>query len=161
LLPLTPGVPGSSSSELRGAGVCGAAMPTSAKAYGQFEFEITALEPAMDMDGVSTGRNQVDKQFQGDLDGTSRGVMLTAMIPSTQSAAYVAIERVSCRLDGRRGSFVLQHTGSSTATGQKLVVTVVPGSGTGQLVGITGTMTIEVRAGNHSYTFDYSFGASG
>jgi len=129
------------------------------RAYGQFVVEITPLEPATDMDGVSTGRNQVDKQFQGDLEGISRGVMLTAMIPATQSAAYVAIERVTARMEGRRGTFVLQHTGTSTATGQKLLVTIVPGSGTGQLAGITGSMQIEVRGGNHSYTLEYSLGA--
>src|SRR5579863_6846729 len=80
--------------------VYGRTMATTERAYGQFEVEITPLEPATDMDGVSTGRNQVDKQFQGDMDGTSRGEMLTAMIPATQSAAYVAIERVNCRLAG-------------------------------------------------------------
>lgn len=136
-------------------------MPPTSRAYGQFEVEITPLQPAIDEDGVSTGRNQIDKQFQGDLDGTSRGEMLTAMIPANQSAAYVAIERVNARLEGRRGTFVLQHTASSTATGQKLLVTVVPGSGTGQLAGITGTMVIEGRAGNHTYTFEYSIGGSG
>lgn len=80
------------------------------------------------------------------------------MMPATQCAAYVAIERVNARLGGRRGTFVLQHTATSTTAGQKLVVAVVPGSGTGQFAGITGTMTIEGRSGSHTYTFDYAFG---
>jgi len=135
----------------------GRIMPAMARAFGQFDVEITPLQPSVDQDGVSTGRNQIEKQFQGDLDGTSRGEMLTAMIPATQAAAYVAIERVNARLAGRRGTFVLQHTGTSGAAGQKLVVTVVPGSGTGQLAGIVGTMTLEGRGGNHTYTLDYGF----
>jgi hypothetical protein len=81
---------------------------------------------------------------------------LTGMTSVKGSAGYVAIEKVSGTLGGRSGSFVLQHTGTMTRGTPQLSVTVVPDSGTGQLVGLTGSMKINIAEGKHSYDFDYS-----
>jgi hypothetical protein len=98
----------------------------------------------------------IDKQFHGDLEATSKGQMLTAMTDVKDSAGYVAIERVNGTLNGRSGTFALQHTGTMTRGEPQLVITVVPDSGTGQLVGLTGKMTITIADGKHSYGFDYT-----
>ena len=132
------------------------------RARGTFEVKLTP-QPADDFaDGKSLGRMTIDKQFRGDLEGTSRGQMLSALTPVAGSAGYVAIERVTGTLQGRTGSFVLQHSGTMNRAAQTLNVSVVPDSGTDGLAGLTGTMTIEVGGGKHSYTFDYTIpGAAG
>ena len=127
----------------------------SGRARGEFEVELTP-QPADDYaDGATLGRLSIDKRFRGGLEGTSRGQMLTAMTGVKGSAGYVAIERFTGTLDGRQGSFVLQHTGTMTRGVPTLSVTVVPDSATGQLAGLTGTMSIDVEA-NHSYDFAYT-----
>jgi hypothetical protein len=100
----------------------------------------------------------LDKQFHGDLEGTSQGQMLAASGNVEGSAGYVAIEQVSGTLQGRTGTFVLQHSGTMTRGKPHLTVTVVPDSGTGQLVGLAGTMDIQIADGKHSYAFDYTLG---
>jgi len=98
----------------------------------------------------------IDKQFHGDLEGTSKGQMLSAMGSIKGSAGYVAMERVTGTLKGRSGSFVLQHSGTMTRGEPRLVVSVVPDSGTGELVGLAGTLTIKIAEGRHSYDFEYT-----
>src|SRR5438132_14315375 len=88
------------------------------------------------------GRMSIDKQFHGDVEGTSRGQMLTGGTAIKNSAGYVAIERVTGSLKGRKGSFILQHTGVMKRGAPALVITIVPDSVTGQLEGIRGTMAI-------------------
>ena len=123
-------------------------------ARGPFEVKLT---PQTDASGEPTvGRMSIDKQFHGDLEGTSKGQMLTAMTDVKGSAGYVAIERVSGTLHGRSGSFALQHTATMTRGTPSLSITVVPDSGTGQLMGITGTMNIIIDQGKHSYDFEYT-----
>jgi hypothetical protein len=82
--------------------------------------------------------------------------MLTAGTTVKGSAAYVAIERVSGVLHGKRGSFSLQHSGTMTRGTPQLSVTVVPDSGTDELTGLAGRMTIDIAAGKHSYEFEYA-----
>jgi hypothetical protein len=107
--------------------------------------------------GSTIGRLLLSKQFHGDLEATSEGHMLTAMTGVEGSAAYVAIERVTGTLDGRRGSFALQHTGIMNRGAPQLTITVVPDSGTDDLQGLSGTMAIDIApGGKHSYRFDYS-----
>ncbi|HMM67686.1 MAG TPA: DUF3224 domain-containing protein, partial [Dokdonella sp.] len=84
--------------------------------------------------------------------------MLSAMTSMKGSAGYVAIERVVGSLQGRRGSFVLQHSGTMNRGEPSLSVTVVPDSGTGELEGLSGTLGITVREGIHCYGFDYQLG---
>lgn len=106
--------------------------------------------------GVKLGRMSLDKVFRGDLTATGRGEMLTALTAVDGSAGYVAIEQVSGTLHGRSGSFVLQHFGMMQRGANRLVLEVVPDSGTGELAGLSGTMAIHIDGGRHGYTFDYS-----
>lgn len=122
-------------------------------ATGGFEVELT---PQASEGNGTPGRMAIAKQFHGDLEGTSRGQMLTAMTAVDGSAAYVAIEEFQGTLHGRSGAFALQHSGTMSRGAQELSVRVVPDSGTGELAGIAGEMTIEIADGAHSYTFDYT-----
>jgi hypothetical protein len=122
-------------------------------ATGTFEVKLAPQTP--DGGEPTVGRMSIDKQFKGDLDATSTGQMLAVGTDVKDSAGYVAMERVSGTLHGKKGSFALQHSGTMTRGVPALSVTVVPDSGTGELVGISGRMTIEVAQGKHSYTFDY------
>ena len=104
------------------------------------------------------GRMSIDKQFHGDLEGTSKGQMLTGGTPIKNSAGYVAIERVTGTLKGRKGSFILQHTGTMNRGAPSLTITIVPDSGTEQLEGLRGTMTIKIEGGKHAYELNYTLG---
>jgi hypothetical protein len=99
----------------------------------------------------------IDKTFRGDLEGTSAGLMLSAGAPAKGSAGYVAMEHVTGTLNGRAGSFALQHSGTMDRGAQQLTVSVVPGSGTEQLAGLSGTMRIIIAPDRtHSYELEYS-----
>ena len=126
-------------------------QPMTIRANGTFDVKMTPQATA-DKD---LGRISLDKQFRGDLEGTSTGEMLTAMTAVKESAGYVAIERVTGKLNGRSGTFILQHTGTMDRGKPSLSVTVVPDSGTGELAGLTGTMTIDLGGGKHAYMFEY------
>lgn len=106
------------------------------------------------MEGAQLGRLSIDKTFRGPLDATSRGEMLSAQVSG--GAGYVAIEQVSGTLDGKQGTFVLQHFGTMHGDQYRLILEVVPGSGTSELVGLSGTMSINIRNGQHFYDFNYS-----
>jgi len=120
-------------------------------------FDVKLTPQAVDGDDTGFGRMSIDKQFHGDLEGTSKGFMLASSATIVKgSGGYVAMERVTGTLKGRTGTFVLQHSGTMTRGTPQLSVTVVPDSGTGQLEGITGTLAIKIDAGKHSYEFDYT-----
>ena len=122
------------------------------QATGTFEVKMSPQEADM-----SVGRMTIDKQFQGDLVGSSKGQMLMASSESVKnSAGYVAIEKVTGTLNGRRGSFYLQHTGVMTRGVGELTITVIPDSGTDQLTGLSGKMNIIIAEGKHSYEFEYT-----
>jgi hypothetical protein len=111
------------------------------------------------VDGVT--RMVLDKQYHGDLEGTGKGQMLTGGINANKSGAYVAIEKFTGTLHGRSGSFVLHHTGIMTRGTPDLTILVAPDSGTDQLAGISGKMTINIAAdGKHSYDFEYTLPAA-
>lgn len=124
------------------------------RASGTFEVKMTP-QPA-DENASGIGRFSLDKQFQGDLEGSSVGQMLAIRTEIEGSAGYVAMERVSAKLDGREGTFALQHTGTMNRGEAELSVTVVPDSGTDELTGLSGSMTIKITEGIHSYDFDYT-----
>jgi hypothetical protein len=108
-------------------------------------------------DGVALGRMSLDKQWSGALSGTSRGEMLTAMGQVEGSAVYVAIERFTGTLDGKKGAFALAHLGTMNRGAQQLTITIVPDSGTQELEGIEGSMTIRIEAGGkHFYDLTYT-----
>jgi hypothetical protein len=104
----------------------------------------------------SIGRMTIDKQFQGDLEATSKGEFLGVQDTVKGSGGYVAIEKVIGKLNGRDGAFVLQHSGTMKRGESLMKVSVVPDSGTNQLMGLQGSMTIRVEKGKHSYEFDYT-----
>ena len=101
----------------------------------------------------------IDKQFQGDLKGTSKVEMLAVGTAVEGSAGYVAMEQVNGTLNGRTGTFALQHSGTMTRGTPQLSVTVVPDSGTGELKGLSGRMSILIAGGKHSYEFEYTISA--
>jgi len=124
-------------------------------AHGTFEVKVTP-QPQDDAAGGPFGRLFLDKQFHGDLEATSRGQMLATPKIVEGSGAYVALELVTGKLNGKRGTFILQHKGTMQKGAFVLNVTVVPDSGTDELSGITGTMTIIIEGSKHSYNFDYT-----
>ena len=126
-------------------------------AAGPFEVKVT---PQDDKSAdAKLGRMTLDKQYHGDIEATGIGQMLTAGTDVKGSGAYVAIEKVTGTLKGRSGSFVLQHTGTMSGGQFHLNVTIVPDSGTGQLTGISGKMTIIIADGKHSYDLEYTLPA--
>jgi beta-lactamase class D len=145
---------------LRGLGLLEEKAPMNDRASGTFEVRLAPLTPYNEAAEARLGRMSIDKEFRGDLVATSKGEMLTAMTAVDGSAAYVAIERVSGKLDGRGGTFALQHTGIMDRGASQLTVTVVPDSGTGELAGLAGTMAIIVADGKHSYEFEYTLPSS-
>lgn len=127
-----------------------------ARAEGSFEVQLGPLSLHHDSGDSNLGRMSIDKEFQGDLVGISSGEMLSARTDVQGSAGYVAIERVSGKLDGRSGTFVLQHSSTMRRGAPEQSITVVPDSATGDLEGLAGSMTIEITDGQHRYVFDYS-----
>ena len=125
-------------------------------ASGAFDVKLNTLSLADGDAPDSLGRKGLDKQFHGDLEASSKGEMLFASTATPGSAGYVAIELVTGTLQGKRGSFALQHSGTMTRGTPQLSVTVVPDSGTDELTGLSGRMDIQIADGKHSYTFDYS-----
>ncbi len=122
-------------------------------------FEVKMHPEALSEVAASTaiGRMSIDKVFHGKLEATSQGEFLSVMASEKGSAGYVAMERVTGTLDGMPGSFALMHTGVMTRGTPELKVMVVPDSGTGELVGVTGMMKIDIVDGKHFYQLDYSF----
>lgn len=128
------------------------------EATGTFEVQ-TSEEPSFDsQDGVDLAQVSVSKTFDGPLKGESAMRMLKAVTGVPGSAGYVGIERFTGELEGRQGSFVCQHNGIMTRGKPELTVAIVPDSGTGDLAGITGTLSIQVVDGQHHYTIAYAYG---
>ncbi len=126
------------------------------RAAGTFEVKLNPQALHEKIETATIGRMTIDKKFLGDLVATSKGEMLSAMTGTKGSAGYVAIESVTGTLNGRKGGFVLQHSGTMNRSAPNLVVSVVPDSGTGELVGISGKMSINIMDGKHAYVFDYT-----
>jgi hypothetical protein len=123
------------------------------QAIGTFDVKLTPQDDKFE--DTLLGRMTLDKQFHGDLEASSKGQMLSVMTATKGSAGYVAIEKVSGTLHGRKGSFVLQHSGTMTRGAPNLSVAVVPDSGTEELADLTGEMTIKIEDGKHFYEFRY------
>jgi len=131
-----------------------------AHAKGTFEVKITPQSPEEGVGDPGVGRLALDKQFHGDMQARGLGQMLAMGTAVDGSAGYVAMEQVTGTLGGRKGSFVLQHSGTMTRGEQHLVLTVVPDSGTGELTGLAGRMGITITDGKHFYDFEYTLSAS-
>lgn len=122
-------------------------------AHGTFTVNMQPLTPAP---AEGLGRFSIDKQIHGDLEATSKGEMLAGGDYKLGAAGYVAIELITGTLQGKHGSFALQHSATMDQSGQKMTIIVVPGSGTGELKGIAGTFIIHIDKGQHSYDMDYT-----
>jgi len=123
------------------------------RAVGTFEVKLNPQDEGAE---AAVGRMTIDKQFQGDLVGTSKGQMLMAGSESVKgSAGYVAIEKVTGKLNGRSGTFCLQHNATMNRGVGDLNIVVIPDTGTEQLTGLRGKMNIIIADGKHSYEFDY------
>lgn len=127
----------------------------SRRVTGSFEAKMTPQPPYDTSDGINLGRATVAKTFHGPLEATGSVEMLGAMTPVQGSAGYVAIERVVGTLEGRAGSFVLQHSAAMNRGQPQMAISVVPDSGTGDLKGLSGTMRIDIVESKHFYTLDY------
>lgn len=126
------------------------------KISGTFEVNLQPLDySGTSKDGMQIGRMSLDKIFHGDLTAQSKGEMLSVMTPIKGSAGYVVIEQTSGSLEGKKGSFVLQHYGMMDRGADRLTLEVVPDSGTGELEGLSGKMEIIIEDGQHRYEFDY------
>jgi hypothetical protein len=124
---------------------------------GPFDVKITPQKPDTQIArAANLGRLTIDKRYHGDLEAIAKGEMLAAQTEVKGSAGYVALERVTGKLKGRSGSFVLQHNGTMNRGAAELSVTVVPDSGAGELRGLSGKMRIVIAPdGAHSYEFDF------
>jgi hypothetical protein len=125
-------------------------------ATGAFDVKMTSQPPEETVGDPKIGRMAVDKRYHGDLEGSGRGQMLAVMDPAKGSGGYVALEIVEGSLAGKTGGFALQHGGLMDEGRPSLTITVVPGSGTGELAGIAGRLAIRIENGKHFYDFDYT-----
>jgi len=124
-------------------------------ARGTFDVKTTPANVDEQPEAATLGRFSLDKQFHGDLEGTSHGEMLSAGRVEG-SGGYVAIERVSGTLHGRAGTFALQHSGTMAPGVLELSITVVPDTGTGELTGLAGKLAIDFSGGGHAYDLEYT-----
>ena len=126
------------------------------QARGTFEVKVVPLPADDGRDTGGFGRLSIEKTFSGDFTGTSKGQMMGAFTAVEGSAGYVALERVAGTLNGRKGSFILQHGGTMKGGVSTMDVAVVPDSGTEELTGLSGTMQIIIEGKKHSYVFTYT-----
>lgn len=124
--------------------------------YAKGEFEVKLVPQTEERDIPNLGRLTIDKVFHGDIEGSSRGQMLSAKTAVPASAGYVAIERVEATINGRQGSFVLQHNATMNKGEPSLNIIIVPDSGTDELTGITGQLTIIIKDKKHFYEMEYT-----
>lgn len=127
------------------------------RAEGTFDVRLNPQPLTHSYENNLLARLSIDKTLHGDIVGTMTGEMLSAQTDTKGSAGYVAIEKVSATLHGRKGTFVLMHVGTLQRGASSLSVRVVPDSGTDELVGLHGTFNIIIENGKHFYTFDYGF----
>ena len=159
LLSVGTGFPAHSQTPSRTASAGRKVASMAGRAKGTFDVKLTPQAADEKGESPALGRMSIEKQFHGDIEGSSKGEMLTAGAGVKGSAGYVAMERVTGTLNGRTGSFALQHSGTMTRGAPQLTITVVPDSGTGQLVGLAGKMTINIVDGKHLYDFEYTLAA--
>lgn len=141
------------------AGNAGAQEAAVQHATGTFEVSVTPADPEVKAAGLGLSRYTLTKTFSGGMSGSGVGQMLAGG-PSEQVGTYVALERFVGTLDGREGAFLLAHRGDMDAEGFTLSITVAPGSGTGELTGITGDFALTIVGGEHRYDLSYRLPSS-
>lgn len=124
--------------------------------YARGEFEVKLVPQTEERSIPLLGRLIIDKVFHGDIEGSSQGQMLSAKTAVPASAGYVAIERVEATINGRQGSFVLQHNATMNKGESMLNIIIVPDSGTDELAGIAGKMNILIKDKKHFYDMEYT-----
>jgi hypothetical protein len=130
-------------------------LPPLVFAFALLSFTVN-LQPLAPAPAEGLSRFSIDKQIHGDLEATSKGEMFSGGNPKQGTAGYVAMEVITGTLQGKHGSFALQHSATMDQSGQKMTILVVPGSGTAELKGIAGTFIIHIDKGQHSYDLDYT-----
>jgi hypothetical protein len=139
-----------------GAGVARAQDAGLHHATGTFEVMMAPGDAEQVEAGLGLSRYVLSKTFEGGITGTSDGQMLAGGPPGVETTGtYVALERVVGSLDGKTGAFLLAHRGDINAEGYTLSITVVPGSGTGELVGLSGDFGLTITDGVHHYDLAY------
>jgi hypothetical protein len=131
------------------------AEPAAQHVAGTFDVKMSPASAPQHEGRTAIARMLLEKQYSGELQATGTGEMLTAMTDTKGSAAYVAIERITGKLKGKTGSFVVQHSGTMHGGGSQLAVTIVPDSGTGELAGISGRMSLKQVERQHQYQLDF------
>lgn len=137
-----------------------AADPVHGHATGTFDVAMSPESVSGQTPDPDMGQMRMHKNWQGDLDGTSTGTMIGAGAPARGNAGYIAMEKFTGTLAGHKGSFILQQFGTMTNSNLQMTVVVVPSTGTDQLEGLSGTMTIRTNNGQHYYDLDYSLPAN-
>jgi hypothetical protein len=127
---------------------------TSGRAEGRFTVKVVPTPDHQSLAGFH--RMLIEKQFAGGLAGSSRLEMLASNAGDQPAGGYVALERFSGSLDGRPGTFILQHSGTMAPGSMEIAVRITPGSGTGRLEGLTGSMTIRIEGKEHFYELAYT-----
>lgn len=130
------------------------AAQTVHEASGTFTIEMEDAQSLLDQ----TSRYSFTKRWSGDLSGTSRGFMISAGDPEQGEAGYVAMEVFLGELDDQFGTFALQQFGVMSEGEQKLQYVIAPGSGSGELTGISGTVELTVVEGEHRVVVRYVLG---
>ena len=125
-------------------------------AKGTFEVTITPQPHQEGVGDAAVGRMAIAKVFSGDMVGTGSGQMLAYRSSVAGSAGYVAMEKVQGTLNGRNGSFIMQHNGSMNRGEPQLSIRIVADSGTDELTGIAGEMLLNIEQGKHFYEFRYT-----
>ncbi|MES1196616.1 MAG: DUF3224 domain-containing protein [Steroidobacter sp.] len=125
-------------------------------AKGTFEVTITPQPYHEGVGDAAVGRMAIAKVFSGEMTGTGIGQMLAFRSSVQGSAGYVAMEKVQGTLNGRNGSFIMQHNGSMNRGEPQLSIKIVADSGADQLTGIAGEMLLNIEQGKHFYEFRYT-----
>lgn len=131
----------------------------SKKATGTFEVKVAPLAAEENVGDPLIGRLSLAKTFSGKMAGTSKGQMLGIGTAVKESGGYVAAERFIGTVDGKKGSFSLQHSGTMQGGKYEMNIIVVPDSGTDELIGIAGKMTIKIEGVKHFYELEYTLPA--
>jgi hypothetical protein len=126
------------------------------KAAGTFDVSLKPQDTPDSGPGATLGRMTIEKQYHGDLVAQAKGEMLTAMAPTKGSGTYVAVEKVTGTLNGRKGSFAMHHSGTMHRGAQQLAIVIVPDSGTEELAGIAGRLLLRIAEGKHFYEIEYT-----
>lgn len=125
-------------------------------AKGTFEVKVKPIAFENAPEAAALSRLTIDKVLSGELVGTTVGQMFAVGTTVKDSGVYVAVERVTGKVDGRSGTFALYHVGTMRGGSYHMDVRIVPDSGTEDFAGIEGEFKILIKDGVHYYELVYS-----